>query len=39
MLKLSDLKKMEDSLVDRKILEYVGKCNKNKISGEKFWDY
>lgn len=27
---------MEDSLVDRRVSEHGGKCNKNKTDGEKF---
>ena len=30
---------MEDSLVDKRVSEPGGKCNKNKSDGEKFADY
>lgn len=36
MLMLSDLKKREDSFLDRMISEHEDKCNKNKTGGEKF---
>lgn len=39
VLRLSDLKIMEDGLVDKRISEHEGTCNKNKTGGEKFGNY
>lgn len=33
------LKKMENSVVDKRILKYGGICNNSKTSGEKFGNY
>jgi len=39
MLILSYLKKMENSVVDKRILKYSGVCNNSKSGGEKFGNY
>lgn len=39
MLLLSDLKKMKNSVIDKRILEYGGIYDKNKTGGEKFGNY
>lgn len=39
MLILSDLKKKESSLIDKRISEHEGKSNKNKTGGKKLENY